>query len=182
MPTSAPQRILIVKLSAIGDVLMATPVARAVREAFPDGYIAWVVERKSADVVLGNPYLDEVIIYDKEAAHKSFFATLTFGLRLRNKRFDTAVILHPTNRSHIIAFIAGIPNRIGFNRKMAFLLTERVDDKKLLGEKHELDYTLDILENIGLKKNNLFNSRFCSEKLINGLSIIVEKGLFKPVN
>ena len=40
----------------------------------------------------------------------------------------------------------------------------------------------DILENIGLKKNNLFNSRFCSEKLINGLSIIVEKGLFKPVN
>ena len=51
MISEAPKRILIVKLSAIGDVLMATPVARALRTAFPQSHIAWVVERKSADIV-----------------------------------------------------------------------------------------------------------------------------------
>ena len=145
-----PKRILLIRTDRIGDVVLSTPAIKAVRDTYPDAYIAFMVRPYAKDIIEGNPYLDEVIIYDKEAAHNSFFATLLFGLRLRKKKFDTAVILHPTNRSHMIAFIAGILNRVGFNRKMAFLLTKRVDDKKLLGEKHELDYTLDILKNIGV--------------------------------
>lgn len=145
-----PKRILLIRTDRIGDVVLSTPAIKAVRDAYPDAYIAFMVRSSARDIVEGNPYLDEVIIYDKDGAHSSFFATLLFGLRLRKERFDTAVILHPTNRSHIIAFIAGIPNRIGFNRKMPFLLTKRTDDKKRLGEKHELDYTLDILKYIGV--------------------------------
>ncbi|MDP3789296.1 MAG: lipopolysaccharide heptosyltransferase II [Candidatus Omnitrophota bacterium] len=146
-----PKRILLIRTDRIGDVVLSTPAIKAVRDTYPDAYIAFMVRPYARDIVEGNPYLDEVIIYDKDGAHNSFFATLLFGLSLRKKRFDTAVILHPTNRSHIIAFLAGIASRIGFNRKMPFLLTKRVDDKKLLGEKHELDYTLDILRNIGVR-------------------------------
>ena len=45
MTVEAPKRILVVKLSAIGDVLMATPASRVLRNAFPDAHIAWVVEK-----------------------------------------------------------------------------------------------------------------------------------------
>ena len=70
---------------------------------------------------------------------------------MRKERFDTAIILHPTNRCHIIAFLAGIPNRIGLNRKLPMLLTKALDDEKFLGQKHELEYTLGILKSLGIE-------------------------------
>jgi heptosyltransferase-2 len=145
-----PKRILLIRTDRIGDVVLSTPVIKAVRDAYPSAYIAFMVRPYARDIVEGNPHLDEVIIYDKDGAHRSFFATFLFGLELRKKRFDTAIILHPTNRTHIIAFLAGIPTRIGLDRKMPLLLTKRIKDKKFLGEKHELDYTLDILRHIGI--------------------------------
>ena len=145
-----PKRILLIRTDRIGDVVLSTPAIKAVRDSYPDSYIAVMVKPYAKDIVEGNPYLNEVIVYDKDGVHNSFFATLIFGLGLRRKRFDTAVILHPTNRSHIVAFLAGIPNRVGYEKKMAFLLTKKINDKKFLGEKHELDYTLDILKNIGV--------------------------------
>ncbi len=145
-----PKRILLIRTDRIGDVVLSTPAIKAVRDAYPEAYIAFMVRPYARDIVEGNPYLNEVIIYDKDGAHKSFIATLLFGLWLRKKKFDTALILHPTDRAHIVAFLAGIPNRIGLDRKTALLLTKRIKDKKFLGEKHELDYTLDILKTVGI--------------------------------
>ena len=72
--------------------------------------------------------------------------------KLRNKKFDLAVVLHPTLRTNWIVFLSGIPKRLGFDkkRKMGVLLTERVPDKKHLGLKHEIDYTLGLLRYIGV--------------------------------
>jgi len=146
-----PRRILIIRTDRIGDVMLSTPAIKAAREAYPDSYIGVMVRPYAKDIVEGNPYLDEVIVYDKYGAQKGFLSTLLFALRLRRKNFDTAVILHPTNRAHIIAFIAGIPRRIGFGRRLPFLLTKAVEDKKFLGQKHELEYTLEVLKEIGAR-------------------------------
>ncbi|MFA0765256.1 MAG: hypothetical protein BDTLLHRC_000209, partial [Candidatus Fervidibacter sp.] len=54
----AAPRYLIVRLSALGDTLMSTPVAQALREAFPEAFLGWVVHRRCAPIVDGNPYLD----------------------------------------------------------------------------------------------------------------------------
>lgn len=147
----APKRILIIRTDRIGDVALSTPAIKALRNSYPLSYIAFMVRPYAKEIVEGNPYLDEVILYDKDGIHKGFFSTLLFGLHMRKKRFDTAIILHPTNRAHIIAFVAGIPNRIGLNRKLPYLLTKALDDEKFRGEKHELEYTLDILRNIGVE-------------------------------
>jgi len=149
-----PKRILIIRTDRIGDVVLSTPVIKALRNSFPDSYIAFMVRPYARDIVEGNPCLDEVIIYDKDGMHKSFLSTLLFGLRMRKKRFDTAIILHPTNRAHIVAFIAGIPNRIGLDRKLPALLTKALRDEKFLGQKHELEYTLDILKKIGVETSD----------------------------
>jgi heptosyltransferase-2 len=134
----------------MGDVILSTPVFRAVREEYPDSHIAVMVRPYTRECVEGNPYINEVIIYDKYGRHKSVSDSLRFTLDLRKKNFDLALILHPTNRVNLITFLAGIPRRVGFNRKLGFLLTKRITHTKQLGEKHELEYTLDIIRSIGI--------------------------------
>lgn len=139
-----------IRTDRIGDVLLSTPAIKAVRDAYPNAHIAIMVRPYAADIVDGNPYLDEVILYDKDGQHKSIFGTLKFTIGLRKKRFDLAIILHPTNRSNIIPFLAGIPERVGYDRKGGIFLTKKLKDTKHLGEKHEIDYNLDVLRAAGL--------------------------------
>ncbi len=145
------KRILIVRTDRIGDVLLSTPVIKALRNEYPHAYIAMMVNPAVKDIVDGNPYLDEVIIYDKDGKHKSWFRSIKFCLRLRKKRFDLAIVLHPTNRVHLITFFCGIPKRIGYDRKLGFLLTQRFKHTKQSGQKHELEYNLDLLRQLGIE-------------------------------
>jgi lipopolysaccharide heptosyltransferase II len=144
------KRILIARTDRVGDVLLSTPVIEALRDRYPNAYIAMMVSPYAREIVQGNPYLDEVIIYDKDAKHKSWLGSMRFASKLRKKKFDLALILHPTNRVHLVAFFAGIPRRIGYDRKMGFLLTDRLKHTKQLGEKHELDYNLQLLSPLGI--------------------------------
>lgn len=143
-------RILIIRTDRIGDVALSTAAIRALRQAYPESYLAAMVRPYTRDIVEGNPYLDEVIIYDKDKVHKGVLASLKFACELRKKKFDLAVILHPANRVHLIAWLAGIPHRIGYNKKFGFLLTRAVKDTRHLGLMHEIDYTLKLLEEIGV--------------------------------
>lgn len=144
------QKILIVRTDRIGDVLLSTPVIKALRRHFPQSYIAVMVRPYARDIVLGNPYLDEVIVYDKYGRERSLYRTIQFAWGLRKKRFDLALILHPTNRVNLVTFLAGISKRIGFNRKLGFLVTDKIEHKKQEGKKHELEYTLDVVRRLGI--------------------------------
>ena len=145
------KRILVVRTDRIGDVLLSTPVLKALRDNFPHAYIAMMVSPYAKDIVEGNPFLDEVIIYDKDAKHKSWFKSMKFSRVLKKKQFDVALILHPINRSHLITFFAGIKKRIGYDRKLGFLLTDRIEHTKQLGQKHELEYNLDLVRYLGVE-------------------------------
>lgn len=144
------KRILIARTDRIGDVLLSTPVIEALRDRYPNAYIAMMVSPYAREIVQGNPYLDEVILYDKDAKHKSWLGSMRFASKLKKKKFDLALILHPANRAHLVTFFAGIPRRIGYDRKMGFLLTDRVKHTKQFGEKHELDYNLQLLSPLGI--------------------------------
>lgn len=143
------KKILITRTDRLGDVVLSTPVIRFMREKYPNAHIAFMVKPENRDVVSGNPHLDEVIIYDKRGIHESFLSTVKFALELRKRKFDMAIALHPTNRAHIIFFLAKIPVRIGYNRKMARLLTKRIEHTKQEGVKHEVDYNFDFLKKAG---------------------------------
>ncbi|OIO39301.1 MAG: hypothetical protein AUJ75_01475 [Candidatus Omnitrophica bacterium CG1_02_49_10] len=147
------RRILLVRTDRIGDVVLSTPAIKAVRAAYPDAYIAAMVRPPMNELLQGSGYLDDVIVYDKYGRHNSFLSSLFFAFKIKKKRFDTAVIMHPTTRAHIAAFLAGIPRRIGWriNGKMSFLLTERLEHTKQRGEKHEVEYTLDLIRLMGIE-------------------------------
>ncbi|MDD5116130.1 MAG: lipopolysaccharide heptosyltransferase II [Candidatus Omnitrophica bacterium] len=145
------RRILIVRTDRIGDVLLSTPVIKALRQKYPQAYISMLVSPYARDIVEGNPYLDEVIIYDKDGKHRSWVRSLKFAGYLRKKRFDLAVILHPANRVHILTFLAGIPRRLGYDRKFGFLNNLKRAHTKQQGLMHEAEYNLDLLKELGVE-------------------------------
>ena len=153
-----PKKILIVRNDRLGDVILSTPVIKNLKLAFPQSYIAFMCRPYTREALEGNPNLDEVIVYDKYGKDKSFLATVKFALKLGKYRFDWAIILHPTNRTHIMTFLARIPVRVGWNRKLGQLLTKKIKHTKQQGKKHESEYTLDLLRalNIPIKSKNTY--------------------------
>lgn len=142
------KRILMVRLDRIGDVLLSTPAIRAVRKAYPEAYLAFMVRPYARDVLEGNPDLDEVIVYDKAKGIRGSAAMIRL---LRAKRFDLAIILHPTTRTHIVTYLSRIPERVGFDRKLGSVLTKKIPHTKQHGLKHEIDYTLDVVRSLGIE-------------------------------
>ncbi len=117
-----PEKILIIKLSAIGDIVMATPVLRVFRAAWPWASISWLVEDRFKDVLTGHPLIDEVIVWPssfwkKKAGDKRFLnlsgEALNFARGLRGRRFDTVFDLQCLLKSSIWAFLSGAKTRIG---------------------------------------------------------------------
>jgi heptosyltransferase-2 len=142
---NAPKKILIVRTDRIGDVILSTPVIKNVRNFYPHAHIAFMCRPLTKEIVEGNPYLDEIISFDAKAKDKGLWTFLKFCAYLRKKKFDLAIILHPTKSVHWLTFFAGIPQRVGWRKKNGWLLTQAITHNKQEGQKHELEYTLDIL-------------------------------------
>ncbi len=144
-------KILITRTDRIGDVVLSVPLIKILRESFPESCIAFMVRPYTKELVIGNPYLNEVLIYDKYGEHKSFRGFLKFLKELKKRKFDLALILHPTNRCHLLCYFAKIPVRIGYEIKMGFLNNIKLPHLKPLGLKHELEYNLDFLKILGIE-------------------------------
>ena len=119
-------KILVVRLSARGDVAFASPLAGALRRRHPRAHIAWVAEDGAADVIRHNRHLDEVIVLERRAWRRMFrggrwgrlagAATDFFGA-LRDRRFDVAIDAQGLLRSGLVAFLSGAPVRIGLGSR-----------------------------------------------------------------
>ncbi|MBI4395263.1 MAG: glycosyltransferase family 9 protein [Candidatus Omnitrophica bacterium] len=152
------KKILVTRTDRIGDVILSTPVFEAIKKRYPHAYVAVMVFKETAALVRGNPWIDEVIIYDKKGNHRSWWRTFFFGLELRKKYFDLSINLHATNRVNLICWLANIPIRIGYQVELGrhgrnhFLLTHCIKEKKWEGKKHEAEYNFDLLELIDVPK------------------------------
>ena len=109
--------ILVIKLSAIGDVIHALPVSRAVKETFPKARLTWVVEPPARDLLVDNPYIDEILVFEKKKFKSSLRGFLEnffpFRQKLRKGRFDVALDLQGLGKSAVIAFFSGASRRYG---------------------------------------------------------------------
>ncbi|MGD2216707.1 MAG: hypothetical protein PVJ64_08120, partial [Gemmatimonadales bacterium] len=110
------------RLTARGDVVFATPLIRAFRRTYPEARIAWLAESHTADLVLHNPQLDEVIVWDrkewKRLLRRGKLLTVgrlavDFVRQLRSREFDLAVDVHGLLRAGAMAYLSGASTRIG---------------------------------------------------------------------
>ncbi|MBI3083101.1 MAG: glycosyltransferase, partial [Candidatus Omnitrophica bacterium] len=119
-------RILVWKLSALGDVILSIPSLRALRRQFPEGRITLAVGRSAYEVVARCPYLDDILIYDPTRKDRGIVRHLAFVKRLRQGRFDWSIDLQNSRKPHLMAWLAGIPLRLGYRRKLGWLLNRPV--------------------------------------------------------
>lgn len=161
IPRERIKRILVVKPSSIGDVVHALPAVAALRRGFPDAFLAWMVEEEAADIVVGNPHLDEVIVSSRkrwggELKQGSLrFSALRemweFLKMLRTRRFDLVIDLQGLLKSGIPSFLSGAPYRLGYleAREMSHIfLTHKVSVDN--GKMHSVDRYLAILPVLGI--------------------------------
>ncbi|MBN2453898.1 MAG: lipopolysaccharide heptosyltransferase II [Candidatus Omnitrophica bacterium] len=148
------KRILIVNVNWVGDVLFSTPFIRAVREANPGAYIACLIHPRCREVLEANPRIDELIIYDEEGIHKSLIGKWRLIRQLRSKNFNTAFLLHRSFTKALIAYLAGIGERIGYPTKSrGGILTKAAEEP--FEEQHKVEYFLNIARSAGIKAEDI---------------------------
>lgn len=120
------RRILLIKLSAVGDVIHTFPVLNRLRRQYPAARIDWVVKPAIADLVRHHPAIDNVVLYAHHALSqpwRSGWAALAAarGLiaELRSARYELVIDLHGQLRTAILALATRAPLRIGFDRPRA---------------------------------------------------------------
>src|SRR2546427_12533669 len=114
MPSSAP-RILIVRLSAIGDTVLSVPVLCALRDKFPQATIGWIVERISAPLLRGHADLDHLIEVPRGWLKSPRIAWQT-AQRMRKIGFDISLDLQGLTKSAVTAWLSGAKRRLGFTK------------------------------------------------------------------
>ncbi|NQU24288.1 MAG: glycosyltransferase family 9 protein [Candidatus Nealsonbacteria bacterium] len=144
-------RILLVRLSAIGDAIHAMPIACAVRERFPRAMLAWVVEDRAAALLHGHEALDELIVLPRGWL-KSPRIVWQLHRRLRNLQLDTAIDVQGLTKAAIVARLSGARRRIGFARPWGrefspWLNNELVDTTAT----HVVDSNLQLLRPLGIE-------------------------------
>jgi lipopolysaccharide heptosyltransferase II len=142
-------RILLVRLRLIGDVVFTTPLVGALRRAYPDARIAYLVEPDAAPVVERNPHLDEVIIAPRTRGARRIGDDLRLARRLRRERFDLVLDLHGGPRSAWLTWASGAAERIGYDIKgRAWMYTRVVPRPRELRARHSVLNQWDLLEAI----------------------------------
>lgn len=160
-------RILIIRLSAIGDCLQVSPVTQKLREQFPKAHITWVVETKSKDVVIGNPYIDEVIVFKrvewmKEAKQTRDYRLLfsrmkAFFAELKTKKFDIALDFQGLFKSALVSYFSGAPIRVCYNdtRELSTFFANKLIKPDYETDVHKQQRYVGMLRYLGISTEKL---------------------------
>jgi lipopolysaccharide heptosyltransferase I len=121
------QKILVLRLSAVGDVIRTLPAVKALKENAPSSSISWIVEEPSQAFLKSQPEVDEVILFPRKRwteGIKSFREMWVaigemrrFVKDLRRREFDVALDFHGILKSGVLSFLSGSPKRIGYDRR-----------------------------------------------------------------
>jgi len=144
------KRILVIKLGAVGDVILSIPSIKALRQKFPEAWIAVLVGRKSRKIIRNCPYVNDVIVHEEAGGKGRFFSIgKTAGL-LSKEDFDIVIDLQNNKTSHLLAFLSGARIRAGHNNgKGSFFLNKKThDDHAILSP---IEHQFRVLRLLGLE-------------------------------
>lgn len=151
-----PNKILVIKLKYIGDVVLTTPVFKAIKENFPESHVAALVNRGTEFILEKNPYIDQIITYDRNIKKMPFFKKyieeIKFLKKIQKIGFDTIIDLKGGDRSAIISYFSGAKKRVGIKSDgflgKKYLYTEIFETD---GQKHTVLQHLEVIEKMGIK-------------------------------
>ncbi|WP_300361032.1 lipopolysaccharide heptosyltransferase II [Fusobacterium sp.] len=137
-------RILIIHTAFIGDIVLSTPLIKKIKDTYPDSDITYVTTPVGEAILKNNPYLNNIIVYDKRGKHKGIKGVWELGKRLRYENFNMVITPHRYLRSSILSWLSRSPVRKGYDiASGSFLFTEKI---KYDREKHEVEKLLSFID------------------------------------
>ena len=147
-------KILIIDLAFIGDVILATPVTRAIRAKWPQAEITMLTVPLTEPVAQMNPYVDNTLVYDKRGSHKGLSGMWKISRELKKYGFDLAVCMNFAARGAMVAWLAGIPYRLGYDAQHAGWFLTWAASHIRQGIKHETKNHLEVLAPFGFSTDD----------------------------
>jgi len=142
------ENILIRGVNWVGDAVMTMPTIRGIRDNFPDANISLLVKPWVLELFRNDPNINELLPYGEE--YRGLVGKIRAGKDMRNKNFQCSYLLQNALDAALLAFLARIPQRIGFSRDgRGVLLTHRVKADRVALDLHHIKYYLYLLERTG---------------------------------
>jgi heptosyltransferase-2 len=182
------KNILVIRLDRIGDMVMTTPIFRALKEKWPDVQVTVLTNPVNKNIVIKNPFIDCILVYDRENRHKSLKNRLSFFKDIRKSVFDLVIdpYLDYELNTSFITRIVGSKYRLGFEfAGREFFYNIRYASNTFpvsTDKKHMVDYNLDLISCIGVKANKKQPEIFLSAGEKENASGILEKVGVNPEN
>jgi heptosyltransferase-1 len=157
----SPKKLLVIRLSSIGDIVHVLPAVAALGKTTPSAEISWAVESRYACLIEGNPYVRHILRLDTLGWRRSFGSPGTLGemkrafAALRNPGFDAAIDFQGLIKSGVIARLSGARERLGFGGDWlrepaaAIFYTDRVSPQ---GPQHVIEANLEMARRLGAQR------------------------------
>lgn len=162
-------RILVIQTAKIGDLVCTTPIFRAIKEKYPDSFIALLATSKTKDIIKTNPFIDEIILINEDC-FRGFAGRLKLIGKIRRMNFDWSISVLPGIFLNVISFWAQIPNRVLTTTKylgeMVRLLSV-FSNYRLEYKRHTLSTThyLNLLRFLGISEVKKYEREIFIEKV-----------------
>ncbi len=154
------KRILVVQTAFVGDVILITPLIRAINQLFPNAKIDAMVIKETKSILSNNPYLNAILVFDKRK--NKLFSLINLVFKLRKNQYDMVLTPHSSFTTSVLLKLAGIPERIGFDRYIArYNLSKRVP---WISGQHRILNNLNLLSILSERKWDMQTELFPSEK------------------
>jgi heptosyltransferase-2 len=135
------RKVLVRAANWIGDAVMTLPALGSIREGLPNRPIAILTKPWVADLFIGHPMVDEVILYESPGRHEGARGKWRLARELSRKRFDLAILFQNAFEAALLSFLARIPRRAGYNTDArGILLTQAVPVNGKVKKGHQVDY------------------------------------------
>lgn len=148
------QRILVINLAFIGDVLLSFPVVAALKDACSRAKIDMMVVPLTEPIARGNPDVDRVLVYDKRGKHKNIWQLLKLIGEVRSNEYDLVVCTNFAARGAMLAWAARIPIRLGYDRQQGGLFLTHVTAADRTTLRHEVDNYFEVLKPLPITIKN----------------------------
>lgn len=146
------EKIIVRAPNWIGDAVMSLPAVAGLKALYPGSSLTVLTKTRAVPVFLNNPDIDSVLEYDDKGRHKGVKGRFTLARELRAASFDLAVLMQNAFDAAFIAYLAGIPERVGYARDLrSALLTKAVAVTPEIKKRHQVFYYYNIVKELGGK-------------------------------
>jgi heptosyltransferase-2 len=174
------EKILVIRLSSLGDVVLTTPVLGALKDRFPHSEIYFLTKARYGDVLRADPKISSLIEFDEEGRHKGLYGFMRLVSELRAKDFDLLVDLHANLRSFLLRCLVKSRIKLKYNsrRLLRFMMVHFKSKTK--GVLHTVDSYLEVLRKIDVEAQDRNPRIFLpQEEMSFSEHFLLERGVVK---